>query len=81
MTRYNGSLYLMPAVGGNDRPLHPLLTCWAILFALSMLARYQPAEWVKHIDVDESRFAVGIEAPLTDALITVPGLESETIGR
>jgi hypothetical protein len=27
---------------------------WAVLFTLSMLARYQPAEWAAHVDVDAS---------------------------
>jgi hypothetical protein len=34
---------------------------WAVLFTLSMLARYQPAEWATHVDVDTSSHAVPIE--------------------
>ena len=36
VTRYNGVPYLLPAVRPNDRPLHPLLTWWAILYAVSL---------------------------------------------
>jgi YaaC-like Protein len=79
VTRYNGVPYLLPAVRPNDRPLHPLLTWWAILFALSMLARYQSAEWSEYIDVDGSQYAVSLEDILTDALVTVPALIFETI--
>jgi hypothetical protein len=79
MTSYNGSLYLLPAVGGNDRPLHPLMAWWAVLYILSMLARYQPAEWVSHTNVDSGRYAVALEQLLTDALVTVPRLIYETI--
>jgi hypothetical protein len=36
--------WLRPGVGGVA--LSPLLTWWALLFGLSMLARYEPASWV-----------------------------------
>lgn len=49
---YDGSLYFFPAFGDTRRSLHPLMVWWAVLFALSMLARYQPAEWAAHINVD-----------------------------
>ena len=62
MTRpYNGSLWLFPAAGTAGRSLHPLMAWWAVLYTLSMLARYQPAEWAGHINVDDSRHAVAIE--------------------
>jgi hypothetical protein len=44
-----------------------------------MLARYQPAEWVSHTNVDSGRYAVALEQLLTDALVTVPRLIYETI--
>jgi hypothetical protein len=56
--------YVYPALGGATMPLHPLLAWWAILFTLSMLARYEPAAWMKHISVDSSPDAV----PLKNAL-------------
>jgi hypothetical protein len=61
MTSYKGIQFLRPTVAGYDRPLHPLLAWWAVLFCLSMLARYQPGEWVSHIDVNTSPYAVALE--------------------
>ncbi|MFK0264227.1 YaaC family protein [Streptomyces angustmyceticus] len=60
--------------GGDDRQLHPLLTWWAVLYALSMLARYQPDQWTTQIDVNRSKDAVNIEYLLDSALSTVPEL-------
>ena len=36
------------------RPEH-VSPWWAVLFTLSMLARYQPAEWAAHVNVDAAR--------------------------
>ncbi len=60
--------------GGDDRQLHPLLAWWAVLFALSMLARYQPGQWTAQIDVNRSKDAVAIEYLLDSALNVVPEL-------
>ena len=76
---YLGGRWLFPDVAGTGRPLHPLLAWWCVLLALSMLARYQPAEWASHIDVDASPHAVPLERLLTAALTTVPTLISETL--
>jgi hypothetical protein len=72
--------YLVPAIGNNNRPMHPLMTWWAVLYTLSMLARYQPAEWSEYVDVDRSSFAVSIEQMLSVALVVVPELIAVTIG-
>jgi YaaC-like Protein len=71
--------YLMPAVGSKPEPMHPLMSWWCVLFSLSMLARYQPAEWVSHIDVDQSVYAVAIEQVMTSSLSAVPELIMDTI--
>ncbi|MEU1704060.1 YaaC family protein [Streptomyces sp. NPDC005706] len=60
--------------GGDNRQLHPLLAWWAVLFALSMLARYQPGQWTAQIDVNRSKDAVAIEYLLDSALAAVPEL-------
>lgn len=65
---------VIPAVGGNDRPLHPLIAWWAILFSLSMVARYKPAVWTRYIGVDTSRQAVPLEVALERALDACPEL-------
>jgi hypothetical protein len=52
---------------------------WAVLFALSMLARYQPAEWARHVDVDASPHAVPIERLLARAISVTPEPVAEAI--
>jgi hypothetical protein len=66
--------WVFPALGGSTRQLHPLLAWWALLFALSMLARYEPAGWTGHLDVDASPHAVALEAGLGQALDICPQL-------
>jgi hypothetical protein len=44
-----------------------------------MLARYQPAEWAGHINVDDSRHAVAVESLLKRAISIVPALIAEAI--
>jgi hypothetical protein len=77
--RYDDHYVLLPAVVGATRPLHPLMAWWALLFALSMLARYQPAQWRAHIDIDSSAYAVAIESLLGRAVLAVPRLLYSTL--
>ena len=65
--------YIFPSIGGDQQALHPLLAWWAILFALSMLARYQPDTWTDYLDIDKSP-AVSVETLLDRALLTCPEL-------
>lgn len=76
---YDGSLYFFPSLVPSQRGPHPLMAWWAVLHTLSMLARYQPAEWAAHIDVDVSRHAVPIERLLKRAIEVVPRLIAEAI--
>lgn len=76
---YRGRLYFFPIVAPNTRPLHPLMAWWAVLHTLSMLARYQSAEWASHIDVDSSRYAVAVERLLYDSIRFIPSLVVEAI--
>ena len=46
-----------PQLAGNTRPLHPLATRWASLYAGSMPARYYPREWIALLDVVHSPLA------------------------
>jgi hypothetical protein len=79
-TRYRlRDQYVFPAVGANTNSLHPVMAWWAVLFALSMLARYHPEAWADHIAVDTSKVAVRIEHLLTEALTAVPELLLQTI--
>lgn len=76
---YLGRKLSLPAVGDNRGPLHPILSWWAVLFGLSMLARYEPAAWVKMIDVDQNREAVAVEHLLDSAAAVVPQLTVEAM--
>ncbi|WP_394346715.1 YaaC family protein [Streptomyces dangxiongensis] len=76
-TRYRGRSMAFPALTGNSLPLHPLLTWWAVLYVLSMLARYEPAAWATTVNVDASKQAVPIEYLLDEALDAVPTLALE----
>ncbi len=66
--------WVFPALGGSPVPLHPLLAWWAVLYTLSMLARYEPASWEAHLNVDAEPDAVPLEAALSRALDTCPQL-------
>jgi hypothetical protein len=77
--RGDSERFIFPAIGGANRPLHPLLAWWALLFTLSMLARYEPASWTSHLARDESANAVPIEAALDGGLHTCPELIAHAI--
>ncbi|MFJ9634874.1 YaaC family protein [Streptomyces sp. NPDC101175] len=80
MTRgYAGSRYFLPVLGSMKRELHPLMAWWAVLFALSMLARYEPATWGTLINVDNSKYTVPIERLLERALNHLPVLIADAI--
>ena len=78
---YISTLYFFPIVTSQKRSLHPLMAWWAVLHTLSMLARYQPAEWASYINVDTSQYAVAIERLLKTAVRVLPQLVAETIDR
>lgn len=61
--QYTGERWLRPALEDGQLPA-PLIVWWALLFALSMLARYEPAAWAAALDYDES----GLAAPLAQLL-------------
>lgn len=80
MTRgYAGHRYFFPKLGGLSRELHPLMVWWAVLYTLSMLTRYEPAQWAGHIDIDASQHAILVEKLLDLAMQHLPVLIAETI--
>lgn len=82
MTHSHGGLrYFFPAIPPLSRKLHPLMAWWAVLYALSMLARYEPARWSAHINVDGSRYAVPIERILELAITQVPVLIRDAVAQ
>lgn len=74
---YLGDALAFPRVGDSPHPAHPILLWWAILFTLSMLARYQPDAWAKYVNVSKNSAAVPVEDLLNRALNVLP----ETIHR
>jgi hypothetical protein len=72
--RTRGDWRAYPSLDGNSKPVHPLLVWWAILFRLSMLARYEPEAWDALTDVNVSADAVPIEHLLRCAQSSVPEL-------
>ena len=51
-----------------------MLIWWALLFGLSLLARYEPVAWQTALDLDQSRIADPLTKLLDDALEIVPDL-------
>lgn len=69
-TRYRGAQYWFPTLGGQR--LHPLIVWWAVLYTLSMLARYEPQRWAEMIRVNTSPWAVPLEHLLNTAVGALP---------
>lgn len=78
-TPYFRDWYIFPGLRENSKPLHPLLAWWAILYVLSMVARYEPYVWVKMTNIDSSVEASSIEHLLESALARLPRLIVDTI--
>ena len=72
--RLGGEHWLVPAVGARSGRLSPLLLWWALLFGLSLLARYHPADWRAALDFDRSACADRLAELLDEALVIVPDL-------
>jgi hypothetical protein len=77
--RVVGRRWLRPAIESDSPPPSPLMTWWAVLFTLSMLARYQPVAWVEALDVDASRVATTLERVLRKAMDAIPQLVFEAL--
>jgi hypothetical protein len=78
--RFQGQHWLIPSVYEGDA-LSPFMMWWALLFGLSMLARYHPDAWVKALDVNRSELAVPLEDSLDMAQSAVPHLVLEALLR
>lgn len=63
---------LYPRFGMNDAACSPIVIWWAAMFGLSVVARYEPALWVRTIDVDASGDATALEEILDDSLGMLP---------
>jgi hypothetical protein len=80
LTRYReDSYWLLPEIVPGSRPFHPLMAWWSVLYTLSMLARYQPAEWAACIDINTSPYANAVEYLLEESRTAVPDLVLTTL--
>jgi hypothetical protein len=61
------SNWVIPVLRGNSYPQHPLVAWWAILYTLSVIARYRPSVWTEALDIDASPDAPAIEYMLDEA--------------
>lgn len=76
---YRGQKVLMPSIGGQPTTMHPLLIWWAVLHALSTLARYGPVAWGGLLDIDSSPVAPTLEFLLDTALDSVSEVIYDTL--
>ncbi len=70
---------LIPTLPGETQLLSPLMLWWALLFALSIVARYHPGPWSTALAVEGSKQAVPLEAILAKAIEVLPPLVYEAI--
>ncbi len=77
--RVSGTWWVRPDLNEAGDFLWPLMTWWALLYGLSMLARYHPAEWTRALTVDESEETVPLEVALDTALDVVPHFVLESL--
>jgi hypothetical protein len=80
-TAYRRTRVILPKAGSSDSPLRPLMSWWATLFALSMLARYAPGAWAATLSIPSSPIASRIEFLLDTALDAVPEIIFEELSR
>jgi len=70
---FTGERWLRPELSDGSFP-SLLLSWWALLYALSMLARYQPAAWFRALDYDASPWAAALGELLRAGVEAVPQL-------
>lgn len=71
--------WALPALHGTGSAQHPLLVWWALLYALSMLARYEPRVWADMVSISGSGDAAAIEHLLSQSLVALPELIHRTV--
>ena len=76
---YGDQHLVLPRVGAADVSMHPFLVWWALLYSLSMLARYEPEFWASRIAIDRSAAALPIEILVDRALAMGPVLAHQAI--
>lgn len=66
--RLGGQWLAFPDMDDSGLQGHPFMAKWALLYALSRLARYHPREWIETIEFTRS----GDAAPLATYLLDLP---------
>lgn len=74
-----GSWLLLPRTGAAPGPLHPLMSWWLVLYALSRVARYAPHKWSPLLELEGSAESSKIEFLLELASSVVPELVVEEL--
>jgi hypothetical protein len=69
----------VPQVDGTLVPVAPIMAWWALLYGFSIMARYEPDEWVALLDLDNSIHAVALEMTLERGLKSIPRLVLESL--
>lgn len=64
--------WLTPRLAGTTGRQHPLVLWWAVLFALSIRARYDPQGWTRDLDPDTTNYAVVLQELLDIATVECP---------
>ncbi len=77
--RFEDERWVRPGVGENVDYLSPLMAWWALLYTLSVVARYHPAEWARSLRIDSSEIAAYLEHALEVALEVLPHLVLEAV--
>jgi hypothetical protein len=81
--RFDGERWLWPSTTGDgiNAPvlLSPLMTWWALLLGLSIIARYEPANWGRLLEVGSCGWAVAIEHTLGRAINVIPHLVRDAL--
>lgn len=76
---YRGLAVAVRAMGGSRARVHPLMVWWMVLYALSMLARYDPSKWHAVLDIRTSSVWSQVEYLQDRALDSVPDLLAEAL--
>jgi hypothetical protein len=64
--------WILPRLSNGHLAPDLFFCWWAILFASSMLARYEPSAWVRLLDLDREQTAVPLQSILDTGLDAVP---------
>jgi len=68
------ALHLLPTLPNQDERPAELMIWWALLYGLSIFARYYPGLWMEALAVDHSELTVPLEGILHAALTAIPAL-------